>query len=151
MIAVVQRVTNASVTVGDEVVGRIDRGLAVLLAVHETDTPADVAFVAAKLAGLRVFPNGEKGYDLDVRQVGGGVLLVSNFTVAASTRQGRRPSFDAAAKPEKGRELFDAVAEALRQAGVPVETGRFGAEMLVEIRNDGPLTLIVESATRAEK
>jgi D-tyrosyl-tRNA(Tyr) deacylase len=148
VIAVVQRVSGASVTVGDEVVGRIDRGLAVLLAVHETDTPADVAYVAGKLAGLRVFPNGEKGYDLDVRQVGGAILLVSNFTVAASTRQGRRPSFDAAAKPEKGRMLFDAVVDALRAADVPVETGRFGAEMLVEVRNDGPLTLIVESVPR---
>ena len=150
MIAVVQRVTSASVTVGGEVVGKIGRGLAVLLAVHEADTPADVEHVANKLAGLRVFPNGDKGYDLDVTQVGGAVLLVSNFTVAAETRHGRRPSFDAAAKPEQGRLLFDAVVNRLIQSGVAVETGRFGAEMLVRIENDGPLTLIVESRTKGE-
>ena len=149
MIAVVQRVTAASVSVGDEVVGRIGRGLAVLLAVHETDAAGDVEFVAMKLAGLRVFPNGDKGFDLDVAQIGGGILLVSNFTVAADTRKGRRPSFDAAAKPEKGRELFDAVVARLRQAGVPVETGQFGADMLVAIKNDGPVTVIVTSPSGA--
>jgi D-aminoacyl-tRNA deacylase len=145
MIAVVQRVTEASVTVGDEVVGRIGKGLAVLLAVHQTDGPAEVEYVATKLAGLRIFPNVDKEYDLDVTQLGGAILLVSNFTVAADTRKGRRPSFDAAAKPEKGRALFDAVVERLRKAGVRVETGRFGADMLVDIRNDGPVTVIVSS------
>jgi D-tyrosyl-tRNA(Tyr) deacylase len=148
MIAVVQRAAGASVTVGGEIVGRIERGLAVLLAVQATDTPADVEYVANKLAGLRVFPNGDKEYDLDVRQAGGAVLMVSNFTVAAETRKGRRPSFDAAAKPEKGRALFDATVAALRNAGVVVETGVFGADMLVEIRNDGPLTVIVESGSK---
>ncbi len=102
MIAVVQRVTSAAVTVEGEVVGRIGVGLAVLLAVHADDTAADVAWTARKLCGLRVFPNGDKGFDRDVLAVGGSILLVSNFTVAAATGKGRRPSFDAAAPPEQG-------------------------------------------------
>ena len=145
MIAVVQRVTEASVTVAGETVGQINNGLAVLLAVHETDTPADVAWMAAKLTGLRVFRNEDKHFDLDVKLAGGSVLLVSNFTVAAATRQGRRPSFDAAAGGEKGRALFDAVVESVRAQGVAVETGRFGADMLVHVVNDGPATFIIDS------
>lgn len=151
MIAVVQRVTAASVTVGDEIVGRIGTGLAVLLAVHESDTEADVAWTANKLVALRVFRSGEKHFDVDVRQAGGAVLLVSNFTVAAQTRQGRRPSFDQAAGGEKGQKLFDAVVEALRALGVSTETGRFGADMLVRIENDGPATFIVDSRTPGAK
>ena len=145
MIAVVQRVTEAGVTVGDEVVGRIGAGLLVLAAVHATDTVAEVDWTANKLVGLRIFRNGEKHFDLDVRQAGGSVLLVSNFTVAAQTRQGRHPSFDAAADPAKGRQLFDALVDAVRAAGVTVETGRFGADMRVSLVNDGPVTVLVES------
>ena len=150
MIAVVQRVLEAGVVVGGETVGRIGPGLLVLAAVHATDTPADVAWTANKLAGLRVFrgADGEKHFDLDVRQAGGSVLLVSNFTVAAQTRHGRRPSFDAAAPPERGRALFDELVGAVRALGVPVETGRFGADMKVSLVNDGPVTVIVESGGR---
>ena len=148
MIAVVQRVTEARVAVGGRVVGEIAGGLAALVAVHATDTPADVAWVAGKLVGLRVFRQGGKHFDADVRQAGGGVLLVSNFTVAAATRQGRRPSFDAAAPPEKGRALFDALVEAVRAQGVPVATGEFGADMTVSVVNDGPATFIVDSTGR---
>ena len=145
MIAVVQRVTEASVTVAGEVVGRIGPGLVALVAVHETDEPADVTWTASKLVALRIFRNAEKHFDLDVRQSAGSILLVSNFTVAAETRKGRRPSFDAAAAPEKGRALFDALVEAVRGLGVPVETGRFGADMTVALTNDGPVTVIVKS------
>ena len=145
MIAVVQRVTEAAVVVGDETVGRIGPGLLVLAAVHRTDAGADVAWTANKLAGLRLFRQGEKHFEVDVKQAGGSVLLVSNFTVAAATRQGRRPSFDAAAPPERGRELFDRLVEAVRALGVPVETGRFGADMRVSLVNDGPVTVIVDS------
>lgn len=145
MIAIVQRVTAAAVTVGGEVVGRIGIGLAVLLAVHEDDKAADVTWTANKLCGLRVFPNGGKGFDLDVKAADGKILLVSNFTVAAATRQGRRPSFDAAAGPDRGRVLFDALVAAVRATGVTAETGRFGADMLVELTNDGPVTFIVDS------
>jgi D-tyrosyl-tRNA(Tyr) deacylase len=145
MIAVVQRVTEASVVVEGETVGKIGAGLAVLAAVHRTDTDADVAWTANKLAGLRIFRNGDKYFDADVRQVGGSILLVSNFTVAADTRGGRRPSFIAAAETERGRELFDQLVAAVRVLEVPVETGRFGADMLVSIVNDGPVTVIVDS------
>ena len=145
MIAVVQRVTEASVTVGGQVVGRISAGLLALVAVHETDAEADASWTAGKLTSLRVFRNGDKHFDLDVRQAGGSVLLVSNFTVAAETRKGRRPSFDAAAGPEKGRELFDALVDAVRALGVKAETGRFGADMSVALVNDGPVTVLVDS------
>jgi D-tyrosyl-tRNA(Tyr) deacylase len=145
VIVVVQRVTEAQVVVDGRVVGRITSGLVALVAVHATDTRDDVAWTAGKLAALRIFRNGDKHFDLDVKQAGGSVLLVSNFTVAAATRQGRRPSFDAAASPEKGRELFDALVEAVRAQGLAVETGVFGADMSVTIVNDGPVTVIVDS------
>lgn len=148
MIAVVQRVTEAAVTVAGETVGKIGPGLLVLAAVHRTDAPADVTWTANKLAGLRIFRQGEKYFDADVRQVGGSILLVSNFTVAANIRVGRRPSFVAAAETERGRELFDQLVAAVRVLGVPVETGRFGADMLVSLVNDGPVTVIVDSTAR---
>jgi D-tyrosyl-tRNA(Tyr) deacylase len=108
-----------------------------------------VTWTANKLAGLRIFRNGDKYFDADVKQVGGAILLVSNFTVAANTREGRRPSFIAAAETERGRELFDQLAEAVRALDVAVETGRFGADMLVSLVNDGPVTVIVDSTARA--
>ena len=145
MIGVVQRVIEARVTVNGEVVGRIDRGLAVLLSVHADDSPADVAWTAGKLASLRILPEADKHYHLDVTEARGAILLISNFTVAAVTRQGRRPSFDAAAKGDAGQKLFDSLVSALRAAGVRVETGQFGADMLVHIVNDGPATFIVDS------
>ena len=152
MIAVVQRVTAGRVVVADRVVGEIGGGLLALVAVHTDDTDADVTWTAGKLVGLRIFRNGEKHFDADVKQAGGAVLLVSNFTVAARTRQGRRPSFDGAAPPEKGRELFDALVEAVRAQGVTVETGEFGADMAASIVNDGPVTVIVDSTeARREK
>ena len=145
MIAVVQRVTQASVVVDGRTVGRIDSGLVALVAVHKTDSSSDVTWTANKLCTLRVFRGGGKHFELDVKQVGGSVLLVSNFTVAAQTRQGRRPSFDEAADPQTGRRLFDELVEAVRALGVPVHTGEFGADMLVSLANDGPVTVIVDS------
>jgi D-tyrosyl-tRNA(Tyr) deacylase len=147
MIAVVQRVSEASVTVAGEIVGRIGPGLLALAAVHASDTERDLIWTANKLASLRVFRSeaGDKHFDLDVRQANGSILLVSNFTVAAQTRQGRRPSFDQAAPPERGRELFDAFVAAVRAQGVPVETGRFGADMTVALVNDGPATFLLDS------
>jgi D-tyrosyl-tRNA(Tyr) deacylase len=145
VIAVLQRVAAAKVEVDGQVVGAIGPGLLALVAVHATDTEADVAWTAGKLAGLRVFRNGGKHFDLDVRQAGGAVLLVSNFTVAAATRQGRRPSFDAAAPPERGRQLFDALVDAVRAEGLTVQTGVFGADMAVSLTNDGPVTLLIDS------
>jgi D-tyrosyl-tRNA(Tyr) deacylase len=148
VIAVVQRVTEAQVVVDGRIVGRIGGGMVVLVAVHATDSPDDVAWTANKLAGLRIFRSGDKHFEVDVKQAGGAMLLVSNFTVAAQTRHGRRPSFDAAAGPEKGRELFDELVEAVRTLGIAVETGVFGADMTVTIVNDGPATVIVDSAGR---
>jgi D-tyrosyl-tRNA(Tyr) deacylase len=102
--------------------------------------------MARKLVGLRIFRNGDKHFDADVKQAGGSILLVSNFTVAAATTKGRRPSFEAAADAQKGAELFAALVEAVRGSGVPVETGRFRADMRVQLVNDGPVTVILNSA-----
>jgi D-tyrosyl-tRNA(Tyr) deacylase len=148
MIAVVQRVTEARVSVGDKTVGEIGRGMLVLAAVEKEDAPADVEWVANKLLTLRIFQNGEKNFDLDVIQTGGSILLVSNFTVAGETRKGRRPGLEGAAPPEKGRELFDHFVEAVKRSGVTVATGEFGADMKVSLTNDGPVTFLVQTPPR---
>jgi D-tyrosyl-tRNA(Tyr) deacylase len=145
MKCVVQRVSEASVTVDGEAIGRIGMGLVVLAAVQKEDTTEDVVWMAQKLAGLRIFPSGDKTYDLDVRQAAGAVLLISNFTVAADTGQGRRPSLSDAADPVKGSEMFEMLVSETRKAGVIVETGRFGAMMKVSLVNDGPCTFLVKS------
>jgi len=145
MIAVVQRVSEARVVVERQIVGEIGRGLLVLAAVEKDDGPADIDWTANKLIALRIFRNGDKQFDLDVKQSGGSVLLVSNFTVAGETRRGRRPSLDGAASPEKGRELFDLLVNAVRSLGVTVATGEFGADMKVSLTNDGPITFLVRS------
>jgi len=145
MIAVVQRVSGAKVVVNGEVVGQIGKGLCVLAAVHKTDSADDVKWMASKHAEMRVFPEGDKNFHLDVRQAGGGVLLISNFTVAAATHLGRRPTLEAAADPEKGRELFDQLLAKVAELGVTVQTGTFRAHMDVTIENDGPITFVVDS------
>jgi len=144
---VVQRVERAAVRVGGEIVGQIGAGQLVLACVQRRDTERDVAWTAAKLVSLRIFPNADasKSFDRDVREIGGGILLVSQFTIAADTTQGRRPSFINAAGGEQGRLLFDKLIAAVAAAGVPVATGSFGAEMKVELVNDGPATFLVES------
>ena len=147
MIAVVQRVSEARVVVEGRVVGEIARGLLVLVAVETDDAAADVEWMANKLVGLRIFrdESGEKHFDRDVREVGGSILLVSNFTVAGETRKGRRPSLDGAASPARGREVFDLFVEAVRGLRVVVATGEFGADMKVSLVNDGPVTFLVRS------
>jgi D-tyrosyl-tRNA(Tyr) deacylase len=147
MIAVVQRVIEARVVVEGRTVGEIGQGLLVLAAVERGDTAADVEWTANKLAGLRNFRNGEKHFDLDVKQIGGAMLLVSNFTVAGETKKGRRPSLEGAASPEEGRVMFEAFVEAVKRLGVPVATGEFGADMKVSLTNDGPVTFLVKSRT----
>jgi D-tyrosyl-tRNA(Tyr) deacylase len=150
MRAVLQRVRQAQVAVGERVVGRIGTGLLVLLGVEQGDGPADVTHVSAKIRDLRVFDD-DGGVDGRVRMnrslvdVGGAVLVVSQFTLAADCRKGRRPSFDGAAAPDEARRLYQAVVDELRTAGVTVETGEFQAAMLVSLDNDGPATFIVES------
>jgi D-tyrosyl-tRNA(Tyr) deacylase len=145
MIAILQRVVRASVTVNQTIVGEVGPGLLALVAITKADGPEQTAWMARKIVGLRIFRNGDKHFDINVQQAGGGVLLVSNFTVAAATKQGRRPSFDAAADPQAGRRGFDALVEAIRAMGVKVATGEFGADMKVELVNDGPVTVILDS------
>jgi D-aminoacyl-tRNA deacylase len=140
MIALIQRVTRASVTVDGQVVGAVDRGLLALIGVEREDTAQKAERLAQRLTGYRVFEDEEGKMNLCVRDIGGGVLLVPQFTLAADTRKGARPSFSSAAPPEQAQALFE---ELVRQVGLlhnPVATGRFGAEMFVELVNHGPVT-----------
>ena len=146
MITIVQRVSEARVTVDGEVVGAINAGILALAAVARTDTDKDIAWTAAKLAALRIFRSDGKHFDKDVREIGGAILLVSNFTVAANTRQGRRPSLDGAADPAVAEAMFARLVEATRAQGVTVATGKFAADMKVSLTNDGPATFILDSA-----
>ena len=148
MRAVVQRVTRAEVRVGPEVVGRIAAGFCVLVGVGREDTEADARYLADRVVGLRVFEDEAGKMNRSLRDHGGSVLAVSQFTLYADTRSGRRPSFTAAASPDPARGLFERFCEEVRALGVTVETGRFRADMAVELVNDGPVTLLLDS-TRA--
>ena len=139
MRAVVQRVAWASVTAGGDVVGRIERGLLVLLGVHEDDDEAVADRMADKLRALRIFEDSDGRMNLSVTDAGGAILCVSNFTVYGDTRRGNRPSFMSAARPERAEELYERVRERLGAEG-----GAFGAHMGVELLNDGPVTLVVD-------
>lgn len=144
MIAVAQRVSRAEVRVDDVVVGRIDRGLLVLVAVETGDGEADADAIARKLVALRVFP-GRMPMDLSVRDVAGACLVVSQFTLAGCLRKGNRPSFEAAEAPARAEVLYARVAAQISAQGIPVATGRFAADMKVELVNDGPVTFIVRA------
>ena len=146
MRAVIQRVRCASVTVGDERIADIGRGLVVLLGVAAGDDPDDAARLARKTAELRIFADAAGRFNLSLLDISGQALVVSQFTLLADTRKGRRPSFTQAAPPEEAEPLVDAFCASLRQAGVGVETGRFGARMLVEIQNDGPVTILLDTS-----
>jgi D-tyrosyl-tRNA(Tyr) deacylase len=145
MRVVLQRVSKARVVVGDEVVGEIGPGLLVLLGVAPDDTDADVQKLADKVVDLRIFADEADKMNRSVAEVGGGVLVVSQFTLYGDCRKGRRPSFVGAAGPEIAVPLYEAFVNAVRALGVPVATGRFGAMMQVELVNDGPVTLILDS------
>ena len=145
MRCVVQRVTRASVTVEGETVGRIGSGFMVLVGVQEGDAEADAAYCAQKISGLRVFEDAEDKMNLSLADVGGQVLLVSQFTLLGDARHGRRPSFIEAARPELAEPLFLRLKAMLEQAGLPVETGRFRTHMEVELVNDGPVTILLDS------
>jgi D-tyrosyl-tRNA(Tyr) deacylase len=147
MRTVIQRVTEASVTVDGVAVGQIGRGLLVLLGVGAGDGAADSALLAEKIANLRLFPDQEGRFDRSLLDVGGSVLVVSQFTLYADTRRGRRPGFSDAALPEIAAPLVEAFVEALRGRGLPVATGVFGAHMHVALVNDGPVTLVLDSET----
>lgn len=144
MRALLQRVTEARVTVDGRIVGQIGRGFVVLLGVTHADTRAEAEWVAAKIAGLRVFDDEAGKMNLSLADVGGELLIVSQFTLYGDARKGRRPSFSDAAAPERAEPLVDWFIDCLRRAGFTVATGVFGAHMDVEIHNDGPVTLLVE-------
>jgi len=146
--AVIQRVTSARVHVGATTVGEIGAGLLVLVGVSRSDTEADAKYIAGKIRDMRVFEGDGKPMDRSVVDVGGSVLVVSQFTLYGDMRKGRRPSFDEAASPELARALYDAVVRELRTAQVPVATGQFQAMMRVELVNDGPVTVLVDSTRR---
>ena len=151
MRAVVQRVSRARVTVNGEITGEIGLGLLVLLGVGAGDTRAAADYLAEKTIGLRIFedaggPTGMKKMNLSVAEVGGALLVVSQFTLYGDARRGRRPSFDAAAPPDEARELYEYFVEKIRAAGLRSETGRFQETMQVELVNEGPVTILLDSA-----
>lgn len=145
MRAVVQRVTRASVKVDGEITGQIGVGLLVLLGVAQDDVEADADYLAEKIAGLRIFEDDAGKMNLSVADAGGAILAVSQFTLYGDVRRGKRPSFDAAARPERARELYEYFVERIRAAGLRCETGRFQAMMDVELLNTGPVTILIDS------
>ncbi|MBF0629208.1 MAG: D-tyrosyl-tRNA(Tyr) deacylase [Magnetococcales bacterium] len=152
MKAVLQRVSEATVTVDGAVIGAIDRGLVVFLAVERGDGEPELARMVRKIAGLRIFPDAQGRMNHSVREVGGSVLAISQFTLAANLAKGFRPSFENAELPEPARQLFDRFCQQLAAAGVPVATGQFGADMQVRLLNDGPVTFTLEfSASKDER
>jgi D-tyrosyl-tRNA(Tyr) deacylase len=150
MRAVIQRVNRASVTVENEITGSIDRGLCLLIGITHEDTADDLKYIVDKTLNMRIFPDptGDSGFDESVQDIGGGLLLISQFTLYAATRKGRRPGFTAAARPEMAGPMFEQLVDAFRFSGLRVQTGVFGAMMNVEIENAGPVTIILDSADR---
>ena len=150
MRALVQRVTGASVTIEGEPVGSIGPGLVVLVGITSTDDAADAEYLANKIANLRIFSDDDGRFNHSALELGAELLVVSQFTLYADTRKGRRPSFTDAAPPEQADALFARTVEIFRSTGLKVETGRFQAHMLVNIANDGPVTIFIDSAERKQ-
>ncbi len=151
MRAVIQRVNRASVTVDGQITGSIERGLCLLIGITHDDTDEDLQYIVDKTLNMRIFPDeaGDSGFDESVKDIAGGLLLVSQFTLYASTRKGRRPGFTDAARPEQAQPMFDELVESFRmKSGLRVETGIFGASMTVDIENAGPVTIMLDSADR---
>jgi len=147
MKAVLQRVKGASVTVRGEIIGNIERGLLVYLGVEKGDDSADMSYIADKVRFLRIFGDDRGRMNLDVSEAGGAVLVVSQFTLLADCRKGRRPGFSEAEVPEKAEEFYGLFIKSLREKGLVVEEGRFGADMEVSSLNDGPVTMLLDSRT----
>ena len=145
MRAVVQRVKGASVTIDGTEISRIGKGLMVLLGITETDTEADIEYICDKVINLRIFEDEDEKMNLSLSDVNGEIMLVSQFTLYGDARKGRRPSFIQAAKPEISLPLYEKTIECFKQKGINVACGEFGADMLVEIKNDGPCTILLES------
>ncbi len=148
MKALVQRVSEASVTVAGEIKSQIGPGLLVLLGVAETDRAEDLDYIARKIPALRIFEDNAGKMNLSVAEAGGSLLVVSQFTLIADTRKGNRPSFIGAARPEKAVPLYEELVQRLRAAGLRVETGEFGADMKVRLLNDGPVTIMIDSGDK---
>lgn len=147
MIAVLQRVRQASVRVGHDPVAEISRGLVVLLGIAHGDTSHDVDFMVGKIPRLRIFPDEQGKMQKSLQEIQGEILVVSQFTLLANTGKGRRPSFELAASPEEARKTYQEVLEKLQAIGLSVREGTFGASMVVSLENDGPVTLILDSRT----
>ena len=145
MRAVVQRVTESSVTVDGQITGATDEGLVVLIGVEEGDTDKDVRYIADKVSGLRIFEDENEKMNLSVKDVGGSILAISQFTLLGDVRKGKRPSFITAEDPEIANRLYQQVCENIRNKGIKVETGIFQAHMLVKINNNGPVTILLDS------
>ncbi len=145
MRAVIQRAGSASVSVAGEVIGAIDRGLAVFVGVSRSDSESQCKWLAEKVMGLRVFEDTEGKMNLSLAEVGGGALLIPNFTVCGDASKGRRPSFEGAAAFDDGKRLFERFVAFCRESGLRIEVGEFGADMEVRVMNDGPVTLIIVS------
>jgi D-tyrosyl-tRNA(Tyr) deacylase len=143
--ALVQRVTKASVSVNAEIVGKIGHGLVVLVGVAREDTEGDAIYIAEKIVNLRIFSDEASKFNLTALETGAEILIVSQFTLLADTRKGRRPSFEAAAPPEQAEALLNYFIDRVVESGLKVETGRFQQHMLVEIHNDGPVTIALDS------
>ena len=148
MRAVIQRVSQAKVVVDENTVGQIGKGFMILLGVHEQDTQADVDYLVGKISKLRVFEDNQQKMNRSIIDVGGEILSISQFTLFADTKKGNRPSFVQAAKPDTAIPLYEAFNEGLRQVGIPVETGIFGADMKCHLVNDGPVTIIIGSQNK---
>lgn len=148
MRAVIQRVSQAKVVVDDNTVGQIGKGFMILLGVHEQDTQTDVDYLVGKISKLRVFEDEQQKMNRSIIDVDGKILSISQFTLFADTKKGNRPSFVQAAKPDTAIPLYEAFNEGLRQVGIPVETGIFGADMKCHLVNDGPVTIIIDSQNK---
>lgn len=145
MRVVIQRVSRAQVAIGNNIIGKIGRGLVILLGVTDTDTEEDARFLAEKSANLRIFNDEQGKMNLSALDVGGEILSVSQFTLYGDCRKGRRPSFVKAAHPDLGEQLYDSFNAYLRESGLKIETGEFGGMMDVDIYNEGPVTIIIDS------
>lgn len=145
---VIQRVSQAKVEIDQQVVGEIEQGFMVLVGVEEADEQEDVDYLVRKVSKMRIFADEEGKMNLSLDQVGGKVLSISQFTLHADTRKGNRPSFTRSAHPEKGQQLYESFNHGLEEAGIPVETGEFGADMQVSLTNDGPVTILIDSKDR---
>jgi D-tyrosyl-tRNA(Tyr) deacylase len=149
--ALIQRVNQASVSVDGEVVGKIGQGFVVLVGIASEDTEKDIDYLVDKIAQLRIFSDADGKFNISALEIGGEMLLISQFTLLADTRKGRRPSFVGAAPPQQAESLFNLFVERMRRTGLKVATGRFQAHMLVEIHNDGPVTVMLDSRDKVRQ